>query len=174
MTYVGGMRQRLIHASAYNLVHDSLEALGWLDEDRKHLPITVISTAHDPQEQIALNTIVVTDTFTNDDDAELGSSMGDIRTTYYVDIYGENDTIAKHLAYDIKDILRGRFSSIGRSSSVFSVYDYSLATPTIVFACDIEDVVVDRPLAVEKQWQKHMFMVRFDVLDAYMDETDDD
>lgn len=166
-TYTGGFRARLVSDSVYHLIKDSLTSLGWLNAGRHHKTITVRNEPVSEREEIDWNTVVVSETHTTDNDAELGSNLGDITTTFYVDFYAENEAIGKELIHDVRDILKGRMASIGRTFAVLKVYDWSLTTPAQIFYCDIEDVVVDQAKDFPKPWQAHWWACRFSVVDNY-------
>jgi hypothetical protein len=97
----------------------------------------------------------------------MGSNLGELTTTFWVDFYAEKDSVGKELIYDVRDALRGRIPAIGYDRQVIEVYDWSLATPTYQFSCDVEDVVTDRAHDFPKPWQKHWWTCRFDVVDSY-------
>ena len=59
--YSGGKLYRLIGDNFYNMVHDSLEDLGWFNPARKHLPVHLIPEPVDDNEVIQLNTIAISD-----------------------------------------------------------------------------------------------------------------
>lgn len=167
MAYTGGIRTRLIADSVYHVVKDNLVALGWMNAGREHAPITLRTEAVPNDEDIAFNTIVISESHTLDEDAELGSNLGEVTTTFWVDFYAENEALGKQLIHDVRDILRGRIPSIGRVSQIIPVYDWSMATPALIFSCDIEDVVVDQARDFPKAWQQHWWACRFDVVDYY-------
>lgn len=172
--YIGGNRERVISDSLFSLVNTILSDLGWFDAGRQHLPINVVAKEIEPDEEVPLNTLAITEAPTSDTEAELGSNFGEVRTTYYCDFYGENRTIAKMVAHDLRDAFKGRISTIGRSAAVLPVYDYFVATPTIIFYCDLEDVTVDPARGFPHSWQKNWYVVRLDVVDNYGDITEDD
>lgn len=165
--YVGGFRERLIHDSLYYLVFNGLDDLGWFDAGREHLPITVVTEPFENDEEIPLNTIVIYEEDTRDNDAEMGSTLGDIISTYYIDFYAENNTIGKDVIHDVRDLLRGRHTAADRTSSVLFVYDYTMTTPPLIFSCDIEDVVIGRARDFPNPWQKHWYSCRLDLVDSY-------
>lgn len=164
MSYAGGLRQRLINDSVYHLLMEQLGSLGWFDSGAEHTALTVRTESVPNDEEIQLNTLVISETFTTDSDAETGSNYGEITTVFYVDFYAENEALGKHLAHDVRDILRGR---LGTTEQRLPVYDWSLATPAIVFYCEIEDVQVDQARDFPKPWQKNWWTCRFDVVDYY-------
>lgn len=172
-TLVGGLRARFIHDSTFETLRAALDALGWFDSGRRHLPINLIPTAAEWDAEIPLNTVAVSSTNTSGEDAELGSNLIDDRTVFYVDIYAQDDALGKHLAYDVRDLLRGKMPSIGRARPVLDVLDLSQVPPAPVTIAEIDNVVVDRANSFARDWEKHWWVVRFDVLDSYGDELDD-
>lgn len=170
-TIVGGIRARLIRDSVYHCIYDALAELGWFDSGRRHLPIVFDGGLVDQAEEIQLNTVALVDEDLVADDLELGSNLAEHNWTFYVDFYAENDVIGKELINDVRDILAGRMSTIGRAHSSVTVYDYREATPSELFTVQLEDIVVDRAHDFPKPWLKHWYACRFTVVDAYGDET---
>jgi hypothetical protein len=165
--YVGGIRERLIADSVYQLIKTGLTDLGWFDSGRPHMPLHIRTTSVGNDEEIPLNTIVVNETTSIDNQAEMGSNLGEITTTFYVDFYAEKESIGKHVIHDVRDILKGRMPDIGRTASNLPVYDWFMATPSLIFTCDIEDVVVDQARDFPKPYQKYWWACRFDIVDCY-------
>lgn len=172
MTYVGGLRARLIKESIFQTVHDSLDALGWFDTGRKHTPITFSDTTVPDSDSVQKNTLVLNDWDASELEGEMGSLFTEFRSIYYLDFYAESDAIGVHMSQDLKDILAGRMSSIGRSSPTISVVDYTIATPAEIFVVQIENIFVDRPEVFTFQWQRHQRSVRFEVVDNYTDDSE--
>jgi hypothetical protein len=170
MTVVGGLRARLIRDSIYHALYDAVDDLGWFDVGRRHKPIVFTGAAVANDEEIALNTVALSDEDLSELDLELGSTGVETRWTYYVDFYAEDDSIGKHFIHDIRDILGGRMSSIGRDHPNVVVYDYRMATPGSMFVVQLENIEVDRAHDFPKPWQKHWYACRFDVVDAYYDD----
>lgn len=171
MAYVGGLRQRLIHDSLWNMLVDALDQLGWLDAGRDHAPIDLRAAPVPLDEEIQLNTLALSDENITELEDELGSLMAEHRQVFYVDFYAENESLGKHMINDVRAIVGGRFNTIGRDRPEFAVYDYTQATPTAIFHCQIEDVVVDRARDFPKPWQRYWYVCRFDVVDHYGDEV---
>lgn len=170
MVVVGGLRVRLIIMSFQQMLRDSLEALGWFDDGRQHQAINFVVRPAEWEDKVDFNSIAVTCEDVSDIDAELGSNLTDDTWTFSVDIYCEDDAVGIHLINDIKDILRGKMPSIGRTGPILGVFDYKAATPSQIFRCDIERVVVDRARGFTKAWQQHWWACRCDVIDTYGDE----
>lgn len=167
MTLVGGLRARMIRESMYHMVYDSLDALGWFDPARRHLPIKFTGRTYTNEETIELNTIVLVDEGTTDRETGLGELEIEQQWLFYIDIYAESDSIGRDLAHDIRDILAGRHTTAGRTRSIVEIYDYRMATPAVVGIAQLEDVVIDRAHDFPKPWQKHWFSCRVTVVDVY-------
>lgn len=163
----GGLRQRLIKDSLYNMVNDSLDNLGWYDPGRSHRPINFIARTVPPEEEIPLNTVVLSPGDLSEEEWEMGSMLAEHSWIFYVDIYAESDAIGSHFIGDIRDIMAGRHEDAGRTRPNFPVYDYRQATPPVEFYCDIEDVAIDRAVDFPRPWQKHWYVCRFLVVDYY-------
>lgn len=168
--YVGGLRARLIRESVYREVRSALTALGWFDAGRRHLPIAFLDEAVPNREEVQLNTGALSDEAHNETEEELGSNLAEHRWTYYVDFFGESDALATHFIHDIRDILAGRFNSIGRTGPTIAVYDYSIATPVFLFNVGIEHILVDRAHNFPSARLAHWYAVRFEIVDNYADE----
>lgn len=167
MTYTGGRRYRLIFDSLYHMLHDSLEELGWFEAHSSHSPLLFPYEGIENDTQVPFNTLALSDEDISDWDAELGSNMGEITWTMYVDFYAESKPIGVHVINDIRDILQGRMPAIGRSHAVLEVLDYSLATPVEIFYCGIEDVMVDKAQNFPDAYRKNWYTCRFTVVDHY-------
>lgn len=167
MATLGGLRARLIRDSLEELVRSGLTARGWFAAGRYHSPIQVVSEPNDWDEPITVNSIAISGGDLVDDDIELGSSACEDRWTYYVDFYGENESIGLDVATEIRDILRGKLPSIGRSAPVMSVLDFRQATPTALFSCDLENIFVDRGRGFSQPWLRYWFSVRVEIVDQH-------
>ena len=169
--YVGGLRARLVHDSVFNMLRDALTALGWFAPSATHTPITFISEPLDPNVEVPLNTIAIADADDRGDDIEMGSLLQELRWQIFVDFFAENDAIGLHLIRDVKDVLEGRMPSIGRTGPFVNVYDYTLATPAVLFAVDIEDVFTDKGRDFPQPWLRNWRSCGFTVVDTYADEV---
>lgn len=166
---VGGLRTRLIRDSIYHMIYDALEELGWFDAGRRHLPISFTGDITAQDDEIAFNTVTISVEDTYESDLELGSNAVETTTTFYVDFFAENDAIGTHLINDVRDIVAGRMSTIGRTHARVPIFDFRMATPAVIFNVEIERVQVDRALGFPKPWQKHWYACNFEVIDAYRD-----
>lgn len=167
MSYTGGVRYRLIFDSLYYMLNDSLEDLGWFNSVPSHKDVTFPYESVENDTEIALNTITISDSGLDDREFELGSNMGQITWTLYVDFYAEDKPTGIHVINDIKDILLGRMADIGRDHAVLEVFDYSLATPVEIFYCTIEDVIVDKAVDFPEAYRKNWYTCRFTLVDHY-------
>lgn len=171
-TPVGGLRLRLIQDNLHNMIADSLDALGWFDDGRQHDPVDMVEEAPSWDDPIIPNKISVMLESIADIEAELGSNMTEERYQCFIDIYAEDDAVGMHLSNDIRDILRGKMPSIDRGDSRFDVLDLTMATPPVLFICEIEDARWDRGRNFAEAWLKHWFVVSCDIVDFYGDEDD--
>ena len=169
-TYVGGLRARLVHDSIHAMLRAALDNLGWFTASPSHAPITFLSEPLAPDVQVPFNTLALADEDDRGDEIELGSQLQELRWQMYVDFFGENDAISLHVIRDVKDILEGRMPSIGRSRPTADVYDYTLATPVVIFTVDIEDVFTDKARDFPQPWLRHWRSCGFTVVDTYSDE----
>jgi hypothetical protein len=169
--YVGGLRDRLIRDSVWHAVDDALRALGWYQPHPSRLPVSFIPTPLPLDVEVPLNTLALGDMASVPTDAELGSDLTEFSWDMHVDVYGENDDVSLHLAGDVAAALAGRMPSIGRGRPVVDVWDYSLATPVIVFGVEIEDVRQAKAHDFPQPWLRFWRSVTFVVIDTYGDEN---
>lgn len=172
MIYVGGLRDRLIHDSLYNYIKDGLTAIGWMDTARKISPVTLVPVMKDWEEELAPNTITISPSNAMDEQWELGSFGTKNTTTFWIDVYGQNEALGLQISGDIRDILRGKFTSLGFGGAELPVMDYTQATPTQIFYCDIEHVRRDRAQSYSKRYQRFLYMISVDIIDYYTDDVD--
>lgn len=169
---VGGLRNRLIKESFYRMLRAALDDLGWLDTDEWFDPVTVRSTFVDDEEEIVPNVVALADDDQLSAELEMGSNLTEFRLPYFIDVYAQSAAVGQHLATDIRDILQGRFPSIGRNASNFTVMNYAQATPTDLFTCDIEEIEVNRAHNFTKEYEKYWYAIYCEIVDSYGDEDD--
>lgn len=165
----GGLRDRLVFESFIRKIKTGLAALGWLDPDRHHIPLTVTSTRIDDSTSVALNTIAISAEDISGDDAEVGSGLSEDSHTFYVDMYAENDALGEHVAGDIRDLLRGKLPSIGVTDAVLLVKDWTVADDSLapdLFWADIEEVNLQRAHGFSAPFQRHWFSVSCQVIET--------
>lgn len=175
--YIGGLRDRLIHDSIYHLVKDGLTTLGWFPGGAQapaQYPISVVAEQLDWNVEIPLNTISVAAYSTSDTEWELGSDLRQNSWSFYVDVFGANEALGLQLSGDVRDILRGKFSALSNfiTPETLNVLDYTLATPTLLFQCDVRNVNRDRAVQTTHRWGNYLFSISCVVLDYYNADTD--
>lgn len=169
-TILGGLRARLIIDSLRVEIIDGLSELGWFDPNRGHRPVDYTGQPNEWDEAVAINSFAITAEDTDSYDFAFGGEYGDT-TTVYVDIYAESDIVGRHLAYDIRDLVTGRFpEGPGPSGPVLDVYDFRLATPSVFTVVDVEDVRVDKALGFPRAWQRYWWVLRIHLVDEFYDE----
>lgn len=164
---VGGLRARLIRESVFRMVEQGLTDLDWFDSNNPNLPISFLSRSQNQDEPIEPNTVALSDENTTGIELELGSQLTETRWQMYFDFFADSDAIGLHLVRDIKDILEGRMTFIGRDDPSFYVYDYRQPVPPILFKCQIENVTVDKAHGFVKPWLEHWYACAFTVVDTY-------
>lgn len=170
---VGGLRDRLIHDSIEAHLFDILTQLHWLDAGRQHSPIQIVHKPAEWDDPIDFNSITVEMSGMTDEEAEMGSNLTNDSHTVYVDFYGENDAIARHLTGDLAACFRGKMPSIGRDRMSLDIFDLTAAAPQpVIFVCTVEQVVIDQAHNFPHPWQQFWRTVRFDLIDTYGDEND--
>lgn len=170
MTYIGGVRSRLIRESLLEMIRDALDQLGWLDDDNTlvspEYPVVVADDSLDWEDEIALNTLSLSDEDVFLSEMELGSNLAEERWVFVLDFYAENKSVGLHMVNDLKTILDGRMPDVGRGEPNFMVKDY-VNDGEDLFRVHIEEVEVDRNRGWSKPWQRNWYYVTFVVVDAY-------
>jgi hypothetical protein len=161
----GGLRARLIRDSFEELVRETLQARGWFDSGRAHLPINLLSAPAAWDQPIEYNSLAVVVEDVTDEEGELGSNLMIDSWTAYADFFAENEQVGIHLIHDIRDSLRGKIPSIGRTGAIMPVYDFTLATPVVAFYCNIENVITDRAVGFPQPWMQFMYSARAILVD---------
>lgn len=169
---IGGLRNRLILKAFFDTVRDGLGELGWLDSGRAHAPLNLTSRQYHLDEEVPINTVACSTANITPEDMEIGSGLAEHAIEAYVDVYGENDSLAAHVADDVVALLAGRFSGVGRADPSIEVWNWSLATPVPIFVVQVEGVQRDRARDFPHPWQRHWYVVRCDLLDTYDDDSD--
>lgn len=167
MTIVGGLRARLIRDSVWHVVDDALRDLGWYTTQVSRQAVTFVPTPLDPGTEVPLNTLGLGDMLDVPTEVEMGSDLTEFQWDMHVDIYGENDDVSLHIAGDLEAALAGRMPSIGRGRPTVDVWDYTLATPVVVFAVSIEDVRRAKAHDFPQPWLRFWRSVTFTVIDTY-------
>lgn len=168
----GGLRARMIFDNLYGLVETGLADLGWFGSDRRHQPIHLADSQQDITTEIPINTLSVCDENIASIPWEIGSQLTEDTRYYYLDFFGESDSVGKHIMGDVRDILLGKLASIGRTAPVLYVYDLRQATPPQLFSCDIVHVRQDRAHNWDHPWLKHWYSIQMGLLDYFTNDQD--
>lgn len=169
MTVVGGLRARLLHDSLQETIHDGLTSLGWFDVSRAHRPIQFLPEPVEWDREITANSMVVTARTRDTSWMEVGSNLSQDTIVMGVDIYGESDSFATHIANDVRDLLRGRLP-MGPQLGVLAIMDYRMATPAPIGAALIGTVATTRIRPqVNRPHTLFWFGVDVELLDTYYD-----
>jgi hypothetical protein len=171
--YVGGILYRLVFDNFVNMVTESLTDLDWFSDNRGHKPLKIYPEPIDENTAFDSNAMSISMEDIMETEAEMGSMLSEHSFSIYIDVYGENNVVAMHLASDIKEILQGRFTSIGRDNPVFDVYDLSQATPEFLFYCEIEEVELDRSRFHSKPYEKYWWVVSCIITYTYNNDAED-
>lgn len=164
---VGGLRMRLLHDSLHALVVEGLTELGWLDPDRSHGPIRVLTQPTRWDTPIQPNIVAIDHESVTSTEFEVGSLLTEDTVISYVEIYAESDSLGMDLSNDVRDVLRGRLT-MATIYGTFPIYDYRHATPPIVGHATVNAVNSLRNAAIsEENWVRHWFRVRAEILDTY-------
>lgn len=171
MTIVGGLRARLIFDSVYNMINDSLDALGWFDAGREHLPLNFRTEPIQEDDEVQLNTLVLFAEDAGNYGIEMGSNLAEHRRNFFLDFYAEGHALGEHVIYDVRDIIQGRMPSISRTGPTCPVYNYTVTpNPPQIATVEFEYVTVDRAHVMVKPWERFWWSCAFTVLDHYGDE----
>lgn len=176
----GGLRTRFIADSLRLTVVAGVSALGWFDAtiydnppgSRAHHPLRYITRPLDWSEPVAPNALSISTEDVGDNPRGLGGEVEDT-LRLYVDILAEDDQVGWHLTQDVRDIVLGRYDSVGRVGPVVDVYDFRMPTPSPFTSVGVENALVDRGMSENHPWLNHWFMVRVDLVDEYYDEFGD-
>jgi len=173
-TIVGGLRTRYVHNSLQNMIEDALNDIGWMDPGRAHKSVTIQGQPLGADEEAQPNLIAI-DLYDSDmDDAEMGSSVLTLDTYMYaIDIYAESAALGMHLAGDIRDLLKGKFSATAsRTGPTLPIYDYSLTTPAVFATGNIDTIQLEKARTYDKPHEKYYWQLFFRLEDEYGDEAD--
>jgi hypothetical protein len=174
-TVVGGLRSRLIFDNLFYLIQTNLDQLGWLDGNgRRHSPIHLVVESQDITTEIPINTLTLSDENMSSVPWEVGSQLTQDTRYYYVDFFAESDPVGKHLIGDVRDVLHGKYASLGRTAPNLDVWDLRTnGQPTnLLFSCDLINIRVDRAHGYREPWLRHWYSIQFALLDWYTNDAD--
>ena len=168
---VGGLRARLIRESLFEMLNAGLTDLGWFDPTRPYSPIEFVSRGQNQDEVIPINMAALSDESDREGDVELGSTLTEQTWQMYVDFFAEDDALGLHFIKDVRDILRGRFTTsipnAAHRGPMVPVYDYRQATPPVVFHVEVQNTDTDKPHGFLKPWLEHWYVCIFEIVDYY-------
>jgi hypothetical protein len=174
-TVVGGLRSRLIFDNLFLVVNHGLEQLGWLDGNgRRHQPVHFVVETPDVTSEVPINTLALSSESVTTTPWEIGSQLSQESRYFYLDFFGENEAVSKHIIGDCRDILLGKYTSLGRTGPVLDVWDLrNNGTPsTWLFACDIIDARIDRSHDWSQNWLRYWYSIQATLLDYYTNDAD--
>ena len=166
MPFVGGLRDRLILDSVRSHLYGGLAHLGWFTPGRPHRPLQLVVEPVENLTEILPNFISIYDEGLEEFEAETGSTLTEFRWQYAIDIYAENSAVGRHLWGDVKSIMEGRFSNYSTRPQV-SVYNWTAATPTEIFVCQVENMVGGRQRNYQKPFERYWWTLLFELVDYY-------
>lgn len=170
MAYSGGLRLRLIKDSFHYMVDKGLQDLGVYDATIFKTKVKLLNEQLDSSKAIPLNTIGISTEDIDTNPAELGSNMDRYGWEVYVDIFAESEAAGVHLMGDVMGIIQGKFASIGRTSPVLPVYDFTQPSKPEIFYCEIENVDSGRVAEGDKSFNKYWWVVGCTIEDNHSGE----
>jgi len=182
VSYGGGVRARFIYDSLWYMLKGSLGLLGWFNPTvtdippgtRQNLPVQFLARQLDWTQPITLNTLAFAPDDVSSEEKELGSIMMEDVWVYYCDIFAESEAISLQLAGDMKDILWGKMSAVGRTfGPTVDILDLDQPGHYKIGYVEIANVTATRSPNVAQRWQQFLRVVRFEVCDWYILDNDD-
>lgn len=172
MAYVGGKRQRLIKDNLKRHIQEGLDALGWFDAGRPMKPLTVVADQFDPTVEIKPNIVSVILEDQNAIEMGMGQDWKLQENTIngFIEIFAENNGIGQHLAGDVLDLLRGKFTSIYDDES-FEVLDLTVDN-SFLFRCEFEHFEMMKNRTWDLPFNDYWWTIAVDIVDTYRDDTD--
>lgn len=171
-TYVGGKRLACIQDSFYRMVSDSMADLGWLTSNPgTRSDVTILAEQINPGTEIKPNQIGISSEDLTESAWEMGSTLAENRWDIFIDIFAENEFVGVALSGDLFDILRGKMSAIGRTGTLFPVYDY--VDNSIMFNCSLENIEINRVRDWDRPYNKYWWIVACQIVDYYTDDQDE-
>lgn len=171
--YAGGLRKRLIRDSVWHALDDALRDLGWYATVASRSPVRLLPEPVAQGTQVTFNSLALGDEDDVPEPLEMGSNLAEFSWDMFVDIYAENDSLSLHLGGDVAAILGGLLPSIGRGRPTIDVYDYTLATPVVIFTVQVESVRLDKAHDFPQPWMKNLRSCSFVVVDTFGGEDDE-
>ncbi len=154
-TLEGGLRDRMILESVLQYLKGELTTLGWFTAGRQHEPITIVDEYPPDDGDVAINTMAFSFGDISSDPMELGGPAETIRTPVFIDFFGENDGLGRHIIGDLHTIVA--------KAGQFTVYDYTQTVPSTEFVVQLEDGTINKrkPTRAVNSWQKNWYVLSF-------------
>lgn len=164
---VGGLRARLLQDSLHLFLLNGLTTLGWLDSNRRHRPVRIQAQPARWQEPIEPNLIALDFLSVDNREFEVGSNLTADDLLAHIEIYAESDSLGIDLSNDVRDLVRGRLTSIGSGGSL-PVFDLRQGNPPIIGHLHVDRVSAIRNVSpTEDAWVRHWYRVRCEFTDVY-------
>lgn len=165
----GGLRARLIHDNLFEFMVQGLTELGWLEAGRRHAPVTLLPHSLPDDNKIMPNIVTLSTEDVVGQIAEMGNPyLTNDTWKYYADIYADTEEFGKHMGIDIRDLFNGKIQTVSKTGGFIDVYDLAnpTSTPVYLFNVEIDKCEWHHARVYEKPWQRHYYVVSFDVLDT--------
>jgi len=154
------------------MVSDSIGELGWLTSNPgTRSDVTILAEQINPGTEIKPNQIGISSEDLTESAWEMGSTLAENRWDIFIDIFAENEFVGVALSGDLFDILRGKMSAIGRTGTLFPVYDY--VDNSIMFNCSLENIEINRVRDWDRPYNKYWWIVACQIVDYYTDDQDE-
>lgn len=166
---VGAQRFRSINEAVYQKLKGGLSDLGYLTPKAGRADVEILTGPLDADVSIRPNKIAFTLETMEDEEWEMGSNLTGETWDCYIDILAESKAVGEALSSDISALLRGKMPSIGHGSQRLDVIDYR--DGQFAFSCDIQRVLIDRDRTPERKHNKFWWIVGFELVDVYYDDS---
>lgn len=152
------------------MLDKALDDLGWYTSTLVDNPVELLSESVMNPEEIKPNKIAISAEEMMTREWELGSDLDEYSWDIYIDIFAEDEITGIHLSGDIYDILKGKMSSIGRTSSTLEVYDLRDDGQPHLFTCELRGIEQGRVREWSKEYSQFWWVVGMSVIDYYQGE----
>lgn len=173
MALVGGLRRRMIKHSLEVEVREALDALGWFDTVKGRKPVSFVGDPINPHVELEPNLISMSTEDLESTEWEMGSGLEEYRWDVYFDVFAQSNSVGLHIAGDLQDLLKGKMPSIDRGRPTLQVKDWRMATPAVIFTCQLENVDMQRVRNWDQPWNEFWYALVVQVVDYYDSEGDD-
>jgi len=139
-------------------IQADLTTKGWFDAGQ-YSPISIVDEYPDEQGEVAPNTMAFSLGDTRTVPMELGARAETLTMPIFIDFFAESDGLGRHVIGDVYEYVM--------KNQQFTVYDYSVATPTAEFVALVDEhsSQIRKPDRAVNAWQKHWYVCAFSVAD---------